>query len=227
MSGLADWASVIVTLFLGVAGWLIARNINRDLQLKLAERRLAAYERLWALMRVASPYDAPLDKVGRGNLHKDLTDWYYAHGDGMMLHRATRVMYLQVKDNLFRTRVNVVSDTARQRLMRLDEAEADLQHGKLIQRQLSLLRTQMKSDVEIYGRPYGDALNDEDRGFLIACGVDLNAKPWRDASNGEDDPLEVQPSCMWHSAHRPTHAVRRGCQTGNQLAPAHEARGRA
>ena len=54
--GAAEWATAAVTLVLGVAGFILARNIGRDLKLRLAERRLAAYERLWALMRPASPY---------------------------------------------------------------------------------------------------------------------------------------------------------------------------
>ena len=67
---------------------------------------------------------------------------------------------------------------ASQRLSGLDAEEANRQHGLLVQRQLSLLRTQLKSDLVIYGRPYGSPLNDEDRAFLTACGVDLNVKPW-------------------------------------------------
>jgi hypothetical protein len=139
MGSLADWASVVVTLFLGVAGFLIARNINRDLQLKMAERRLEAYERLWALMRVASPYSDPLDKAGRESLHGQLTDWYYARGDGMLLARATREVYLQVKDNLRRSHSEIVPDATRDRLMSLNGASAELEHGRLAQRQLSLL----------------------------------------------------------------------------------------
>jgi len=79
-----------VTLLLGIAGFVIARNISRDVQIKLAERRLAAYERLWALMRAASPYSPALEKTAREEFHGKLTDSYYAHGDGMLLPRITR-----------------------------------------------------------------------------------------------------------------------------------------
>jgi hypothetical protein len=70
---------------------------------------------------------------------------------------------------------------ASQRLKGLDADEASRQHGLLVQRRLSLLRTQLKSDLVIHGRPYGFRLNDEDRTVLAACGVDKNAKPWSDA----------------------------------------------
>jgi hypothetical protein len=158
--------------------FVIARNISRDVQIKLAERRLAAYERLWALMRTASPYSPALDETARKELHGQLTDWYYAHGDGMLLPRITGEVYLQAKDNLRRCHHDVIPSVASQRLTGLDAEEANRQHGMLAQRQLSLLRTQLKSDLVIYGRPYGSPLNDEDRAFLAACGVDLNVKPW-------------------------------------------------
>lgn len=67
---------------LGIVGVLVAVNIRGDVRLKVAERRLNAYERLWAATSVTSPYGAPLDAAGRAALHEKLTNWYYANGDG-------------------------------------------------------------------------------------------------------------------------------------------------
>jgi hypothetical protein len=100
--GAAEWATVGVTLVLGVAGFVLARNIGRDLKLRLAERRLAAYERLWALMYPASPYAELLDEAGRRQLHASFTNWYYQNGDGMMLEQLSRSVYFEAKDNLIR-----------------------------------------------------------------------------------------------------------------------------
>jgi hypothetical protein len=58
--------SISVTLLLGLAGFMLARSISKEVRLKLAERRLAAYERLWALTRGVNPYCEPLDAHGRG-----------------------------------------------------------------------------------------------------------------------------------------------------------------
>lgn len=180
MGIVADWASITVTLLLGIVGTFVALSINRDVRLKLAERRLAAYERLWSLMRPASPYEAPLDSITRQEIHKNLTDWYYANGDGMLLERVSRSVYLEAKDNLVRPTGSVTPRLVRQRLASLPLEEAEKERGKVCQRQLSLLRTQLKSDLEIYGRPYGPKLGREDREFLACCNVNISTKPWND-----------------------------------------------
>ena len=41
MATAASWASVAVTLILGGAGFVVARNVNTDFSRRLAERRLA------------------------------------------------------------------------------------------------------------------------------------------------------------------------------------------
>jgi hypothetical protein len=173
-----DWISIAVTLFLGLAGLFLARNINRDVRLKLAERRLAAYERLWAQLRPVSPYDPPPDADVRDRLRGSLTDWYYANGDGMLLPRLSREVYLRAKDNLGVPLDELIPEIARRRLRALEPAELEAARGRLHQRQLSLLRTQLKGDLAIYGRPYGPPLDMEDRAFLEHCGVRLDRKPW-------------------------------------------------
>ena len=179
MGTAADWASVAVTVLLGVVGLVVARNIRRDVQLRVTERRLIAYERLWALMRVVSPYNPPPDSVTRSKLHEAFTDWYYAHGDGMLLEQGSRSVYLAAKDNLVRPLSALTPTISRHRLEALDEEDLDRQRGLLSRRQISLLRTQLKSDLAIYGRPYGPPLDEEDLAFLSQCNVDTRRRPWR------------------------------------------------
>ena len=181
MEDVADWASVAVTLTLGVAGFAVAGSIGRDVKVRLAERRLAAYERLWGLMRAASPYDDPLDEQGRHSLHAAFTEWYYANGDGMLLERHSRSVYFEAKDNLARPVGELTPDVARRRIERLKAAEWERERGLLAQRQLSLLRTQLKSDLTIFGKPYGPPIGVEDRAFLEHCGVRTSRQPWREA----------------------------------------------
>jgi hypothetical protein len=190
MGSIADWASVSVTLLLGIAGFVVARNIGRDVRLKVTERRLVAYERLWALMRTASPYNPPMDEAARRSLHGEFTDWYYENGDGMLLERASRTVYLEAKDNLIRPVERLTPVESRNRLRTLADDQLETERGILAQRQLSLLRTQLKSDLAIYGRPYNPTLGPEDRAFLTHCGVNLAHKPWSKSPKAIEKEME-------------------------------------
>lgn len=179
----ANWATVAVTLVLGIAGFIAARSINKERELRIAERRLAAYERLWALMRPASPNDEPLDEAGRRRLEKKLADWYYSNGDGMLLADSSRSMYLKAKDNLVLPVERIIPEQSRHRLRPLTDAELERERGVLAQRLPSLLRTPLKSDLKVFGQPYGPPLGPEDRAFLVDCDIDINRKPWNTESD--------------------------------------------
>ncbi|MEV4513393.1 hypothetical protein AB0K00_31020 [Dactylosporangium sp. NPDC049525] len=182
MEQTANWATVAVTLVLGVAGFAVAHNIRRDVRLRLAERRLAAYERLWALMRPASGYDEPLSQQARLAMCKALTDWYYANGDGMLLERESRTVFLEARDNLVRPIAALTPAESRLRLEGHTGNEQERHRGLLAKRQLSLLRSQLRGDLAIYGRPYGPQLDAEDWAFLAHCGVNLGRRPWKRSS---------------------------------------------
>lgn len=201
MATAASWASVAVTLILGVAGFVVARNVNKDFRLRLAERRLAAYERLWALMRPASPYSQPLNEEGRRRLHESFTDWYFCNGDGILLDHSSRSMYFGAKDNLVCQLEGLTPERSRQRLMQLNDTDLDLQRGRLAQRQLSLLRAKLRADLTVYGQPYGHELDDEDREFLEYYGVDIHRKPWKEETDETERPAySPQDSAVSHGA---------------------------
>ena len=178
----ASWATVAVTLVLGVAGFAVARNIRRDVRLRLAERRLTAYERLWASMRPASGYEEPFPDQARQSMREVLTDWYYANGDGMLLERDSRAVFFEARDNLVRPIALLTPAASRQRLERLTGNELERHRSVLAKRQLSLLRSQLRGDLAIFGRPYGPRLDEEDRAFLAHCGVNLSRRPWSSPS---------------------------------------------
>ena len=184
----ASCASVAVTLILGVAGFVVARNVNKDFRLRLAERRLAAHERLWTLMRPASPYSQPLNEEGRRRLYESFTDWYFRNGDGILLDRSSRSMYFGAKDNLVCRVEDLTPERSRHRLKQLNGADLDRQRGLLVQRQLSLLRAKLRADLTVYGQPYGHKLDDEDREFLEYYGVDTHRKPWREETDETERP---------------------------------------
>lgn len=74
MADAAAWAAASVTLLLGVAGFLVARGINRDVRLKLSHRRLRLRDALGTHETRQSIRLAP-DEHCRVDLHKTLTDW--------------------------------------------------------------------------------------------------------------------------------------------------------
>ena len=187
----SDWATVVVTGGLGLAGLYFANSVKRrarqDLDREVAEKRFAAYGAMWTHMMQASPMSAvelaapsrsdeqhdarPLD---RDQLFKDLTDWYYRDGNGMLLSRDARNIYLTAKANLVCAPDKFLPAKARAAVAS-DDAERD----RLTVRQLSLLRTAMRGDLAIFTTPWGSALTDEDVLFLCACGVDVSRDPWR------------------------------------------------
>jgi hypothetical protein len=89
-----------------------------------------------------------------------MTNWYFEAGNGMMLPNDTKEMYLEAKQRLGEYAVGI------------DEG-ADA--GVRRMRELSLLRSQMKSDLAIYGRFYFDTLDFRDKAFLRISGI----RPWR------------------------------------------------
>ena len=194
----SDWATVVVTGGLGLAGLYFANSVKRrarqDLDREVAEKRFAAYGAMWTHMMRASPMSAvelaqpsrtgsvadagdeqhDAGTLDRDQLFKDLTDWYYRDGNGMLLSRDARNIYLTAKANLVCAPDKFLPAKARAAVAS-DDAERD----RLTIRQLSLLRTAMRGDIAIFTTPWGSALTEEDVLFLCACGVDVSRDPWR------------------------------------------------
>lgn len=183
----------------GAVGW-IAHNYRQNLQLQLSDKRLSAYTRLWEVTGVAAP--TRLDGKGiagylrpdeRWRLWRAMTEWYYRDGNGLLLDDASKSVYLKVKHNLAcRTEElepeglrNLVREELRQNRRgqgRPDAANDDVIRGLLAISQLSLLRTQLKSDLRIYGQTYTGHLLRHEIVFLQGCGVRLESRPWAKAS---------------------------------------------
>jgi hypothetical protein len=98
-------------------------------------------------------------------LYREITDWYFDSGNGMMLTSATSSMYVEAKRRL----AEFAAEGAAPEPDWHDSSERRL-------RELSLLRTQMKSDLSVYGRFYPGSLSAEDESFVRCCG--LNPKRW-------------------------------------------------
>src|SRR3954452_3864561 len=85
-----------------VVGYL-ANSHRRQLQQNVQERRLKAYEGLWAVTGTAAGIRSrgewaggPLTCQERRKLFDDMTEWYYGKSGGIFLPPQTRELYLTV-----------------------------------------------------------------------------------------------------------------------------------
>lgn len=198
----ADWANVIVTTLLTGAGLWLAWNYGRQLRVSLASRRLDAYMGLWERtgyaapvrldQRVAgsdeSPWSLVLSFSDRRRLYAELTAWYYADGNGILLSKKSRSIYLAAKNNL----VCPDHDLEPKELQgyfayrrgpnwTLTQAE----RGCLSIRQFSLLRAQMKADLASYGIPFISSIQAHELAFLLGLEINVLRRPWRYALRRE------------------------------------------
>jgi hypothetical protein len=193
-----EWVSVIAPILLTIVGAYFSYSYGRQQKLRLASRRLGAYSKLWEATRVADPHrldvwaglvdkvgalDGPLTESERHVLHETLTTWYYKDGNGMLLSKPTRTIYLKAKYNLICYDAHL--EPRRFRKWLKDTGRIDgrgltwEERGCFSIRQLSLLHTQMKTDLAIYGIPFTETLAQHERKFLRGCGLHLWRKPWR------------------------------------------------
>jgi hypothetical protein len=97
----------------------------------------------------------------------------------MLLENTTKEVYLNAKNNLVCTTDWFEPRSVLKDLKKDLSIEDEVARGVMSIRQLSLLRNQLKADLAIYGQTYEEKLTRHERGFLVACGVDLNAEPWK------------------------------------------------
>jgi hypothetical protein len=177
-------ANVTMTTALAIIGLYLAHSYRRQLRLRVAEQRLAAYRSLWSKMSFATPVrltdwiDKPLARKEREKLFQDFTAWYYENGNGMFLGDSTRCLYLRVKDNLVCPIKHYKPESIREKLSAMTSKEQEQARGKLSIRHLSVLRNRMKADLDVYGLPYHVDLDEDDRALLRLCGEDPSKKPW-------------------------------------------------
>jgi hypothetical protein len=188
-----DSMELIATIALGLIGLYLAHGYRRQARLRLAEVRRSAYALLWEETGLAAPTrlegagaEGTLSASERQRLYQRLTNWYYRDGNGMLLEQASREIYLTAKHNLTCDSRDLRPDGLLELLPTC--LSDDQKRGCLSIRQLSLLRTQMKADLAIFGHPYVRRLADHERLFLKRCGVNLRHRPWRKAARGEEQP---------------------------------------
>jgi hypothetical protein len=152
---MAAWAQALATVVAVVVGGLVAYLLRDQQRAKVHEKRLDAYARLWELTKEFKINGRPIDSERRQDLADELTEWYFQPGGGMLLTDQTRDIFLKLRANLT-CNPTAFAPRSWQALMRpekQDEQSCDRRRFLLLQRQFSLLRTQLKNDcVFYYGR---------------------------------------------------------------------------
>ena len=164
---------------------------------RLAQTRLEAYSRLWEISGIAAPTrldgwgdDGYLLPHERRDLWAAMTDWYYANGNGMLQATTTRWVYLNVRHDLICESSDLrppgLADLIRKELgIPVGYELDDSVRGILAIRLVSLLRTQLKSELALYDAKHLLTLTEYERFFLLNSGVNVRSRPWAQAA-GED-----------------------------------------
>jgi hypothetical protein len=162
---------IIVSSAITLTGLYLAYSFHRQQRLKVAEQRIDAYRKLWEVMGAARPSRlepadgaGPISPTEARELYDSITAWYFQNGNGMLLTEPTRAMYLEAK-----RRLGAYSTET-------SDGKPSERAGERRMRELSLLRTQMKFDLTIYGVFHPDSLDEEDAAFIRSCG--LNPTSW-------------------------------------------------
>src|SRR5262249_53339867 len=102
---------------------------------------------------------------------------------GMLLTAITKEVYLNVKHNLVCEWSELCPAHFAARIeLPADHELVDKVRGILAIKLISLLRTQLKSDLTIYGPTYAGKLKNYERFFLKQSGVNLRSKAWAKAA---------------------------------------------
>lgn len=220
LDGILTALDVILTALVAAIGLYLAHSIRRQLKLRAAERRLEAYRALWSEMALTSPTAAtawrkkavsdltawqdprnpPFPRARRERFAEKMTEWYYEEGNGMFLDGVTREMFFMAKKNLTCDVSAYCPTELGYGLGTLFEEHQELVRGYLSAKQLSVLRTQMKSDLTVYASARSsDKLEPHEKAFVAGVGGNPYAKPWR----GHDlVPVGVLGRCLYYAASR-------------------------
>lgn len=133
----------IVTALLAVVGLVAANSYGRHRRLRISEERLKPYGLLWAATDVAKASriaeERPLSRIEAAWLADKLQEWYYGdHGGALVLPIPTLKMLLLILGDLKRLAKASGEETGHTR------------DGYGVVVALSVLRTQLKIDLDIY-----------------------------------------------------------------------------
>jgi hypothetical protein len=175
-------AEFVIGALLTVLGLYLTHSFRRQQSLRIAEKRVAAYQPLWQLTKVTrlsrlneADEGGELTRDQAGDLRQKMVDWYYSSGNGMFLTKTTTEFYTQVRLRLGEYVVGNSNSHARVPLPGNDTET----RAKRCMKDFSLMRHQMRLDLKtLSGRPsYHQTLNEEDKKLLRSLGI-RNPENW-------------------------------------------------
>ncbi len=136
-----DYMDSVMTALLAIAGLILANSYAQQRRLKIAEDRIGVYQELWRKVEPARASrlrkDNPLTRKEAEALARSLRCWYHQGGGGILLPIPTLKMFLLILEDL-ECLTTVVGPAAADEL------------GKACIHRISILRTQLKIDLDIY-----------------------------------------------------------------------------
>jgi hypothetical protein len=169
---LTNFIQASATLVLGVIGLRLAHNYRRQIRAALVLRTAEAFARLWALTGNGQlAVDGYMDELARKSTAAGMRNWYFEAGDGLYLSAANRTLFFKVLEGL-EDSGSINPRSNKERLARLTAIDRDRSLGCICWRQLSLLRTQLKSDLAVYDEETSFALLRADEKELLGeCAI--------------------------------------------------------
>jgi hypothetical protein len=163
----------LATFFLGTVGLWIGNSYRRHMRATLSVRAVEAYARLWEITAIANhKRTVPLTEDDRLALADAMVEWYFNSGDGMFMPTPTRKLFFAIVDNLGLPVAGMHPKTVTVELARQPALIVDARRGCMCAREMSILRTQLKSDLTIYlGATTFVHLRSDERELLKECNV--------------------------------------------------------
>lgn len=171
-----DGIQTLLTVTVAAAGLWLAHNYRRQLKSKIADRMLIAYPELWELTAVSDlNREPPMTDDESRQLAQEMMIWYYANGNGMLMSSTTRAFFFAVRGNLVAPLQNLKPASLRTAPAGTEGPTADLRLTCIRSRQLSVLRTLLKTDMAVYfGTRHLRKLRRDEWELLLLCGMARN-----------------------------------------------------
>lgn len=122
----------------------LREDLERGRDARLAELRIPAYRRLWALTGGVAITQPRLDREGRDELFRRLRDWYFSEEGGVALGDSSRDALLPAWFALKRRNIDFLEDETR------PDPETEEGWAEIVAL-FSALRTALKNDLKVYG----------------------------------------------------------------------------
>ncbi len=148
------WVQAAATLLAVVLGGVLSVYVRGQQLVKIGEKRLDAYGPLWELTKSLRRSGPALSEEDLAVLSRQITDWYYQKGGGMLATPRTVQMFVKLRNNLTCGEEGFYPPSWQELWGGSPAGDPPpiplLHRQRMLAQQFSLLRTQMKMDCSVY-----------------------------------------------------------------------------